>query len=302
MTKKMATQEKLEKMEMRQHYSNHWHTDLLSATGSDPACIDAVEAIWLAVVIVEKVHARKFVYVLRFFFALQIRLPQHASCYKMNSTYRRQNGFMFCLEQLACICSLIACITGSDEIEDASQLLNCCADLVYCSVCPCMQTQHKTELDKRDGKFGAVAPAVMAVPPVQQMSRIDHPLPPQVGYMPPPAYGYPPHHPQDSPSPPHFHGHPPPPQFHGYPPQTQVYPPPPPSYGYPPPQHYYGYPPPPPQAQGYPPALHSQGYPPPPTQAQGPSVPLQSHEHPPPPPVQSHSPPGAAHPPPNHPV
>ena len=40
---------------------------------------------------------------------------------------------MFCLQQLACICSLIACIVGSEEIEDAAQMLNCLADMVYCS-------------------------------------------------------------------------------------------------------------------------------------------------------------------------
>lgn len=45
-------------------------------------------------------------------------------------------------------------------------------------------------MDKRDGMFG---PQPMAVPPVQQMSRIDQPIPPAAGY-PPPAYGqaYPP--------------------------------------------------------------------------------------------------------------
>lgn len=54
-----------------------------------------------------------------------------------------------------------------------------------------LQTQHKVEMDKRDGKFG---PQPMAVPPVQQMSRLDQPYPPTVGYPPtgyPPA-GYPP--------------------------------------------------------------------------------------------------------------
>lgn len=85
-----------------------------------------------------------------------------------------------------------------------------------------LQTQHKVEMDKRDGKFG---PQPMAVPPVQQMSRIDQPYPPNVGYGQQP-YGYPPA---------------PPPQAHGYPPA-----------GYPPP----------PQAQGYPPAGYPpQGYP-----------------------------------------
>lgn len=69
-------------------------------------------------------------------------------------------------------------------------------------------------MDKRDGKFG---PQPMAVPPMQQMSRIDQPYPPNVGYGQQP-YGYPPA---------------PPPQAQGYPPA-----------GYPP----QGYPP----AQGYP--------------------------------------------------
>ncbi|KAG6484917.1 hypothetical protein ZIOFF_053442 [Zingiber officinale] len=49
-------------------------------------------------------------------------------------------------------------------------------------VCACMQ--HKIEMDKRDGKF--VDHPVMAAPPFQQMSRLDHPLPPNVGYPPPP--------------------------------------------------------------------------------------------------------------------
>lgn len=88
-----------------------------------------------------------------------------------------------------------------------------------------MQTQHKIEMDKRDGKFG---PQPMAVPPVQQMSRIDQPIPPPVGYPPQPAYGQP-------------YGYPPPPQAHvqGYPPpgypQPGAYPPP---GSYPPPGYY----------------------------------------------------------------
>ncbi|KHG12519.1 hypothetical protein F383_19499 [Gossypium arboreum] len=96
-------------------------------------------------------------------------------------------GFMFCLQQIACIFSIVAMIVGSDEIQEASQILSCLADMVYCTVCACMQTQHKVEMDKRDGKFG---PQPMAVPPVQQMSRIDQPIPPAAGY-PPAAYGQP---------------------------------------------------------------------------------------------------------------
>ncbi|KAF3796716.1 hypothetical protein EJ110_NYTH00955 [Nymphaea thermarum] len=131
-------------------------------------------------------------------------------------------GFMFCLQQLACIFSIIAMIVGSDEIQAASHALNCLSDSVYCTVCACMQTQHKIEMDKRDGKFGPPGP--MAVPPVQQMSRLDQPLPPQAGYVAYPGqpayphYGYPP--PQGYPP----AGYPPAPAA-GYPPPTAGYPP-----------------------------------------------------------------------------
>lgn len=75
-------------------------------------------------------------------------------------------------------------------------------------------------MDKRDGKFGPQP--VMAVPPAQQMSRFDQPVPPSVGYPPQPAYGQP----------------------YGYPPPTHGYP----ASNYPP----AGYPP-----QGYPPSGYS---------------------------------------------
>ncbi|GAV80927.1 LOW QUALITY PROTEIN: hypothetical protein CFOL_v3_24386, partial [Cephalotus follicularis] len=85
-------------------------------------------------------------------------------------------GFMFCLNQIACIFSIVAMIVGSEEIQEASQLLSYLADLVYCTVLFGnqftlfhVQTQHKVEMDKRDGKFGPP----MAVPPMQQMSRFE---------------------------------------------------------------------------------------------------------------------------------
>ncbi|XP_047320816.1 pollen-specific leucine-rich repeat extensin-like protein 3 [Impatiens glandulifera] len=190
-------------------------------------------------------------------------------------------GFMFCLQQLACIFSLAACLTGIDELEEASQLLSCLSDLVYCSVCSCMQTQHKVELDKRDGKFGPRP--IMAPPSPQHMSRID-----QQPYPPPPS-GYP-QPPSGYPSPPSS-GYPPPP--------SSAYPPPPPPhqqmYGYPSQPHPYAYPPPAPS--GYPPApapgypAHSPGYP---TQSP-PGYPTQS-----PPGYPSQSPPGYAPQPPPH--
>ncbi|WVZ11939.1 hypothetical protein V8G54_016469, partial [Vigna mungo] len=110
-------------------------------------------------------------------------------------------GFMFCLQQLACIFSIIACIVGNSELREASRLLSCLADFVYCitdfSLCSLsllfdwcvpacsingiyLQTQHKTEMDKRDGKFGPQP--IMGVPNAQQMSRFDQAVPPFVGY------------------------------------------------------------------------------------------------------------------------
>nr|VDD61718.1 unnamed protein product [Brassica oleracea] len=154
--------------------------------------------------------------------------------YRSHIFFAVSQGFMFCLNQIACIFSLVACIVGSDELSEASQLLSCLADMVYCTVCACMQTQHKIEMDKRDGVLGSQP---MLVPPAQQMSRIDQPTSPYAGY--PPATGYPqPYYPQPG------HGYPPTP---GYPPPGHGYPP---AQGYPPPGLGY------PSAQGYPPPGH----------------------------------------------
>ncbi|CAN1237290.1 hypothetical protein LINGRAPRIM_LOCUS1851 [Linum grandiflorum] len=129
-------------------------------------------------------------------------------------------GFMFCIQQLACICSCVACLTGIDEIADLADLLSCLSDLVFCSVCPCLQTQHKVEMDKRDMKYGP--PPTMGVPPMQQMSRIDQPIPPSANY-------YSPYEPGS------YQGYPPP----GYINQSPGYPPsyPPPPSAYPPPNY-----------------------------------------------------------------
>ncbi|KAM3321714.1 hypothetical protein P3S67_002865 [Capsicum chacoense] len=103
-------------------------------------------------------------------------------------------GFMIVLSQLACLCRIVACLTGDEDIAEAAHILTCISDMVYYSVCACMQTQHKIELDKRDGKFGDVP---MTVPPAQHMSRLDQPYGPTVGY--PPAYGAPYGQPQPPP-------------------------------------------------------------------------------------------------------
>ena len=43
------------------------------------------------------------------------------------------------LEYIACICHIVACITGSEEIRQLANLIQCIADIVWCTVCGCMQ-------------------------------------------------------------------------------------------------------------------------------------------------------------------
>ncbi|KAE8676658.1 Proteasome subunit alpha type 5-1 family protein [Hibiscus syriacus] len=89
-------------------------------------------------------------------------------------------SFMIILGQIACICRLLASLTGDDELEDLAELLTCISDMVYCTVCACMQTQHKVEIDYRHGMPGGGASAMMMVPETQQMSRFDQPVPPNI--------------------------------------------------------------------------------------------------------------------------
>ncbi|XP_010314492.1 uncharacterized protein [Solanum lycopersicum] len=252
----MASQEYLNKMQVRQNYRNLWHTDLMSTIQADtPYCCFAL---WCGPCASYLLRKRALYGDMTRYTCCAGYMPCSGRCGESRcpefclatevflcfgnsvastrfmlqdefniQTTRCDNciiGFMFCLQQIACIFSIVAMIVGSEEIQEASQLLSCLSDMVYCTVCACMQTQHKVEMDKRDGKFG---PQPMAVPPVQHMSRLDQPYPPTVGY-PPPAYGQPP-----------------PQQAYPAPPQ-QAYPAP----GYPP----AGYPP-----TGYP----ASGYPPP---------------------------------------
>ncbi|BBG97560.1 hypothetical protein Prudu_006734 [Prunus dulcis] len=142
-------------------------------------------------------------------------------------------------------------LSGTDAVPDICHAVEGAANVtapncvLALRVCACMQTQHKLELDKRDGKLPQ---PVMAVPPMQQMSRMDQPIP-HAGY----------HHqrPVYSPPPTGYPGH------AGYPNQHAGYPP-------------AGYPP-----AGYPPA----GYMPPPAYGQpvyppGPPPPVRPPESP----------------------
>ncbi|XP_016487181.1 uncharacterized protein LOC107807335 [Nicotiana tabacum] len=256
----MASQEYLNKMQVRQNYRNLWHTDLMRTIQADtPYCCFSL---WCAPCASYLLRKRALYGDMTRYTCCAGYMPCSGRCgesrcpefclatevflcfgnsvastrFLLQDEFNIQTtqcdnciiGFMFCLQQLACIFSIVAMIVGSEEIQEASQLLSCLSDMVYCTVCACMQTQHKVEMDKRDGKFG---PQPMAVPPVQHMSRLDQPYPPTVGY-PPPVYGA-------------VYGQPPPQQAYGQPPPQQAY-------GQPPPQQ--GYP-----APAYPPA----GYPPP---------------------------------------
>ncbi|KAK4435382.1 hypothetical protein Salat_0701600 [Sesamum alatum] len=249
----MGSQAHLDKMQLRQNYRNLWHTDLMRTIQQDPpyCCL----SLWCGPCVSYMLRKRALYNDMSRYVCCAGYMPCSGRCgesrcpefclatevflcfansvastrFMLQDEFNIQTtqcdnciiGFMFCLQQIACIFSIIAMIVGSEEISEASQILSCLSDLVYCTVCACMQTQHKIEMDKRDGKFGP-QPA-MAVPAVQQMSRLDQPYPPTVGY-PPPAYGGQPTYP------PPAYGQP------GYPPQGAAYPPP---AGYPP----AGYPP-----------------------------------------------------------
>ncbi|KAG5123116.1 hypothetical protein JHK82_029853 [Glycine max] len=194
----MASQQHIEKMQLRQNFRNLWHSDLFSTIQADTPlhrvyhicsanepftmiCQDTLVVLVTcpAVVGVEKVNVLNSALVWRLSAVLEIQSPQLDFCYKMNLIFKLRNAFMFVLQRLACIFSIIALIVGNSEIRQASQLLSCLADFVYCT--------HKIEMDKRDGKFGPQS--VMGVPRVQQMSRFDQQVPPFVGYAPQPAYG-----------------------------------------------------------------------------------------------------------------
>lgn len=107
-------------------------------------------------------------------------------------------------QYLSCIFSCIAlCVDG---MQEAACILDFIADCMWCSMCACMQTQHKLQLDARDQDPNLVQPLHPFMAPVQQQMHFvppkgqpvgaapsgqGYPPPPQ-GYPPPPPQGYPP--------------------------------------------------------------------------------------------------------------
>lgn len=138
-------------------------------------------------------------------------------------------GTMIAMQYVACLCSIAACLTGSADLAELSQCLDCVADILWCTVCTCIQTQHKAELEHRDQAGNAPAPGqapgVQMIPMPGAYNGPPPPgaytgPPPQGGYMGPPAQMGPPQggYPQG--------------YSQGYPPQG------PPVQGYPQPQGY----------------------------------------------------------------
>ncbi|KAL9328714.1 hypothetical protein ACSQ67_003717 [Phaseolus vulgaris] len=84
-------------------------------------------------------------------------------------------GFISYTQQLGCVFSMIGLIVPNNRpLQKASEVLFFLANLVYCTMCACMQTQHKLQLDHRDDENGGP----MDAPRPQQMSTFDSSLPP----------------------------------------------------------------------------------------------------------------------------
>lgn len=83
---------------------------------------------------------------------------------------------------------------------EAAQILDFIADCMWCSMCACMNTQHKVQLDVRDKEPGVARPPHPMLAPNAQMMQYPQ-APPSGAFMqpppgpygqPPPGYPYPP--------------------------------------------------------------------------------------------------------------
>lgn len=92
---------------------------------------------------------------------------------------------MIVLQQLACICRITAMITGSSEIDNLADLISFIAEVLWWTVCACVQTQHKIQMDERDRVGGAAAAGYGAT----QQPPYPQPVAPY-GTAYPPAGGY----------------------------------------------------------------------------------------------------------------
>jgi len=64
-----------------------------------------------------------------------------------------------CVQCLACVCQIIACITG--QCQGMADLLTHCAHLMYCTVQACMTAQVNYEMDNEGKAVGGPAQQTM---------------------------------------------------------------------------------------------------------------------------------------------
>lgn len=61
---------------------------------------------------------------------------------------------MVALQYLSCVCNIIACLTDVPFIDDAAEVIDQLASIAWCSVCACMQTQVRYEMNKNTRFIG----------------------------------------------------------------------------------------------------------------------------------------------------
>jgi hypothetical protein len=107
---------------------------------------------------------------------------------------------MVAAQYLACIVSCVAMCVDVPGLRETAHALDLAADIAWCSVCACMQTQHKVQLDARDAGRAQPKPVDPMLAPHLQAMGIPVGPPPQAGggyaqpqnyapqaYPPPPA-------------------------------------------------------------------------------------------------------------------
>ncbi|XP_008233014.2 PREDICTED: uncharacterized protein LOC103332095 isoform X2 [Prunus mume] len=176
----MGMQQQVEKMQLRQGFQNLWHTDLMGTVTADtPYCCFACFCGPCVSYLLRKQalyndmsrykccagfmpcsgrfgesHCPELCLGTEvcFCFATSVSstrfLIQDELNIKTTPCDNCMIGFMVILNQIACIFSLIACITGNEELGEISNVLSCIADTVFCSVCACIQLRrHSTILN-----------------------------------------------------------------------------------------------------------------------------------------------------------
>nr|XP_034574635.1 uncharacterized protein LOC117838641 isoform X2 [Setaria viridis] len=161
----------IEKMQLRQSYRNVWHTDLTNAVVADlPWCC---LSLWCGPCVSYMLRRRALYNDMSRYVCCAGYMPCSGRCgesqcpevclatevfccfgnsvastrFLLQDEFNIQTtqcdnciiAFMFFLQQLACICSLVACIVGNSELSEVANIISCMSNLVYWTVCSCMQ-------------------------------------------------------------------------------------------------------------------------------------------------------------------